>query len=88
MGRHTSSGSDGDSVYYTPKDWKLQAEKLSEHIEFWAQCLDIAKGKGTARSILLFSDRVFATEDSIDQGDEIYLKRKKVFLKELRFSFK
>lgn len=87
MDRHTSSGSDGGS-FLDPKGWKRQAEKFSEHIEFWAQCIDISKGKGTARSLLSFSDRVFASEDSIDQGDQIFLEHKKVFLQELRLSSK
>lgn len=88
MDRHTYSGSDSDSVATDPKEWDFAADHLSERVEFWAQCLDFAKGKGTARSLLSFSDRVFASEDELDEGDQIFLERKKVFLEKLRFSFK
>jgi hypothetical protein len=88
MDRHTSSGTDKDGIYNAPKDWYYQANYLSERIEFWGQCIDDGKGKGTARSLLKFSDREFDSEDGIAQGDQVFLDRKKVFLEKLKLSYK
>jgi hypothetical protein len=87
MDRHTSSGMDRDGVRLDPKDWDFKAEHLSECIEFWAQSIDAIKGKGSARSLLLFSDRNFNCEDDIVQEFESGLERKKVFLEKLKLSY-
>jgi hypothetical protein len=88
MDRHTYSGKDGDDVYDDPKDWKFHADYLSERIEYWAQCIDAAKGNGTARSLLIFSDRNFDTEDDLPKRDQAFLDRQKVFFEKLKLSYK
>ncbi|KAI4849726.1 hypothetical protein E4T44_03168 [Aureobasidium sp. EXF-8845] len=88
LDRHTYSGSDNDSMYNDTKDWVYHANHLSARIEFWAQSIDAAKGKGTARALLTFSDRNFHAEDNIAQGDQAFLDRKKFFLEKLKLSSK
>ena len=88
MDRHTSSGTDRDGVRLDPKDWEFKARHLSERLEFWAQYMDNTKGKGSARSLLSFSDRNFNCEDDIVQEFQLGLERKKVFLEKLKLSYK
>jgi hypothetical protein len=86
LDRHTYSGSDHESMYINTQDWVYHADHLSARIEFWAQSIDVAKGKGTARALLTFSDRNFDAEDNIVQGDQASLDRKKFFLEKLKLS--
>ncbi|KAH0254321.1 hypothetical protein KCU91_g18054, partial [Aureobasidium melanogenum] len=83
MDRHTYSSSDTPVIYRDP--WKLTPVKhLNVRVEYWAQCIDAAKGKGTARSLLSFADRNFGSEDEIAQGAQEFLDRKKVFMENMQ----
>jgi hypothetical protein len=88
LDRHTYSGSDNDKMYIDTKDWMHHANHLSARIGFWAQSIDAAKGNGTARALLTFSDRTFDAEDNIAQDDRAFLDRKKFFLEKLKLSSK
>ncbi|KAG9828455.1 hypothetical protein KCV05_g15025, partial [Aureobasidium melanogenum] len=79
MDRHIYSSSDAPLIYRDP--WKLTPVKhFNVRVEYWAQCIDVVKGKGTARSLLSFTDRNFGSEDEIAQGAQEFLDRKKVFM--------
>lgn len=79
MDRHIYSSSDTPVIWRDK--WMLNPVKhFNARVEFWAQSIDAAKGKGTARSLLSFTDRNFGSEDEIAQGDQDFLNRKKVFM--------
>ncbi|KEQ67998.1 uncharacterized protein M437DRAFT_22139, partial [Aureobasidium melanogenum CBS 110374] len=83
MDRHVSSSSDMPLMYRD--EWKLNHVKhFDVRVEYWAQCIDAAKGKGTARSLLSFTDRNFGSEDEIAEGAQDFLDRKKLFMDNLK----
>lgn len=83
MDRHIYSSSDAGAIWHDK--WKLNPVKhFNARVEYWAQCIDAAKGKGTARSLLSFTDRNFGSEDEIAQGNRDFLDRKKVFMDNMK----
>ncbi|KAH0360498.1 hypothetical protein KCU65_g9382, partial [Aureobasidium melanogenum] len=83
MDRHVSSSSDMPLVYRD--EWKLgHIKHFNMRVEYWAQCIDAAKGKGTARSLLSFTDRNFGSEDEIAEDDQDFLDRKKLFIDNMK----
>ncbi|KAG9522811.1 hypothetical protein KCU93_g6901, partial [Aureobasidium melanogenum] len=83
MDRHVSSSSDMPLLYRDK--WKLNPVKhFNVRVEYWVQCIDAAKGKGTARSLLSFTDRNFGSEDEIAEGDQDFLDRKKLFMDNMK----
>lgn len=83
MDRHIYSSSD------KPKIWRdrwmlVPVNHFNVRAEYWAQCIDAAKGKGTAKSLLTFTERNFGSEDDIAQGAQDYLDRKKFFMDNMK----
>ncbi|KAG9941588.1 hypothetical protein KCU85_g9538, partial [Aureobasidium melanogenum] len=83
MDRHVSSSSDMPLMYRD--QWPLNHVKhFNVRVEYWAQCIDATKGKGTARSLLTFTDRVFGSENEIAEDAQGFLDRKKLFMDNMK----
>ncbi|KAI5269376.1 hypothetical protein E4T47_07171 [Aureobasidium subglaciale] len=71
---------------HLPLEYQIYPPNRFVHAaKFWAQSLDEVKGKGTASSILSFSDINFGSKDEIAQKEKKFLARKKVFFDHLKF---
>ncbi|CAD0094768.1 unnamed protein product [Aureobasidium mustum] len=83
MDRHIYSSSDRPKILWDK--WKLvPVNHFNVRAEYWAQFIDAAKGKGTAKSLLTFTERNFGSEDDIAQGAQDYLDRKKLFMDNMK----
>ncbi|KAI5250352.1 hypothetical protein E4T47_02311 [Aureobasidium subglaciale] len=76
----TDDGTNRHHARYYGNFWK--------DIENWAYAVDGIHGKGTARSVLKFSDTCFGSKDQVKTQHVTYIKRKQEFMASLKFSDK
>ncbi|KAK6006740.1 hypothetical protein QM012_005748 [Aureobasidium pullulans] len=84
MDRHVHSSSDLPREYGMPKYELRPVQYFNACVEYWVQCIDATRGKGTARSLLKFTDRNFGSEDEIAQDHQDFLRRKKLFMDNMK----
>jgi hypothetical protein len=57
-------------------------------IEYWADAMDAAHGKGAAKAALMFTKLCFGSVKEIEDGSEAVETREKEFMAQLKFSEK
>ncbi|THV79469.1 hypothetical protein D6D27_08976 [Aureobasidium pullulans] len=63
-------------------------DKFWEDIQWWADAVDSAHGKGAAKDVLKIKSICFGSKEEIKNKEKDYIKRKKSFMANLKFSVK
>lgn len=88
LDRHVWSETEGPSNYYYNRSFTGNAFGFWQDIEYWADAMDAAHGKGAAKAALKFTKACFGSLKEIEDGKEDVEKREKDFMAQLKFSEK
>jgi hypothetical protein len=88
LDRHVWSESDTPTNRYHRTTFTGNPSGLWRDIEYWADAIDAAQGKGAAKAALKFTKVCFGSEKEIEDEDEIVEKREKEFMAQMKFSEK
>jgi len=88
LDRHVWSDNSGVNGYYYKRSFVGDAYNFWRDIEYWADAMDAAHGKGAAKAALKFTKVCFGSLQEIKDGDENVEKREKDFMAQLKFSEK
>jgi hypothetical protein len=86
LDRHVWSENHGVIRSYHNKNFTGDARNFWRDIEYWADVMDAARGKGTAKAVLKFTKVCFGSEKEVEDEDEDVEKREKEFMAQLKFS--
>ncbi|KAI4740354.1 hypothetical protein E4T50_09190 [Aureobasidium sp. EXF-12298] len=88
LDRHVWSETNSPTNIYYNKNFTGNAANFWLDIQYWADAMDAAHGKGAAKAALNFTKVCFGSIKEIEDEDEIFEKREKDFMAQLMFSEK
>jgi hypothetical protein len=88
LDRHVWSENDTPANSYRFTTFTGHPASLWRDIEYWADAIDTAQGKGAAKAALKFTKLCFGSVREIEQEDEAVEKRENDFMAQLKFSEK
>jgi hypothetical protein len=88
MDRHVWTETSGPGSYPYNTSFTSNAYHFWRDIEYWANAMDVAHGKGAAKAALKFTKLCFGSVKEIEDEDEAVEKREKEFMAQMKFSEK
>jgi hypothetical protein len=88
LDRHVWSADSGSADYYYNRHFTGSAPGFWRDIEYWADAIDAAHGKGAAKAALKFTKVCFGSLKEVEDGNEALDKGEKDFMAQLKFSEK
>jgi hypothetical protein len=88
LDRHVWNETSGPGGYPYNISFTNNAPYFWRDIEYWADAMDAAHGKGAAKAALKFTKLCFGSVKEIKDGDEAVEKREKEFMAQMKFSEK